>query len=222
MPVHDWTRVSAGIFHDFHHSWIEEIKRALNGGILPPDHDAHVERYAGGVGPDVLTLQSEDTGSEVTELEYYVRKQTSVVIRHASDDRVIALIEVVSPGNKASRHALRLFVEKAARVLSQGCHLLVLDLHPPTTRDPNGIHGAIWEEIEDSSYRQPPDKPLTLVAYSAGSLKTAYVEPVAVGDELVVMPLFLEPEAYINVPLEATYQAAWSGVPLRWRRVLTG
>ncbi len=27
MPVHDWTRVEAGIFHDFHHAWIEEIKR---------------------------------------------------------------------------------------------------------------------------------------------------------------------------------------------------
>ena len=25
MPVHDWTRVEAGIFHAFHHSWIEEI-----------------------------------------------------------------------------------------------------------------------------------------------------------------------------------------------------
>src|SRR5438309_561880 len=21
MPIHDWTRVEAGIFHDFHHSW---------------------------------------------------------------------------------------------------------------------------------------------------------------------------------------------------------
>ncbi len=27
IPVHDWTRVGAGIFHDFHHGWIEEIAR---------------------------------------------------------------------------------------------------------------------------------------------------------------------------------------------------
>ena len=33
MPVHDWTRVEAGIFHDFHHSWIEENKRSLNRGL---------------------------------------------------------------------------------------------------------------------------------------------------------------------------------------------
>jgi hypothetical protein len=28
MPVHDWTRVSDGAFHDFHMSWLLEIKRA--------------------------------------------------------------------------------------------------------------------------------------------------------------------------------------------------
>lgn len=31
MPIHDWTKVNAGIFHDFHHDWITMIKRALNG-----------------------------------------------------------------------------------------------------------------------------------------------------------------------------------------------
>ena len=34
------------------------------------------------------------------------------------------------------------------------------------------------------------------------------------------MPLFLEPEMYVNVPLEATYRAAYRGVPRRWRQVL--
>jgi hypothetical protein len=35
MPVHDWSRVSAGVFHDFHNTWIVELKNALNGGVLP-------------------------------------------------------------------------------------------------------------------------------------------------------------------------------------------
>src|SRR5438105_15802936 len=56
MPVHDWTRVTAGIFHHFHHAWIEEIARALNRGLLPSDHYALAEQIAGGLGPDVLTL----------------------------------------------------------------------------------------------------------------------------------------------------------------------
>jgi hypothetical protein len=36
------------------------------------------------------------------------------------------------------------------------------------------------------------------------------------------MPLFLTPEFYVNVPLEATYQAAWEAVPVFWRDVLSG
>ena len=80
----------------------------------------------------------------------------------------------------------------------------------------------MWEQIADNSYLAPPNKPLTLVAYSAGLSKTAYVEPVAVGDVLPDMPVFLEPSAYVNVPLEATYEAAWRRVPERWRRVLIG
>jgi hypothetical protein len=34
------------------------------------------------------------------------------------------------------------------------------------------------------------------------------------------MPLFLAPELYVMVPLEATYQAAWDTVPARWQRVI--
>lgn len=61
---------------------------------------------------------------------------------------------------------------------------------------------------------------MTLAAYETGPVTRAYIEPVAVGDALPDMPLFLEPEAYVRVPLEATYQAAYAAMPLRWRRVL--
>src|SRR5262249_1011825 len=63
MPVHDWTRVNAGIFHDFHPARIEEINGALNRGIPPPDHYALAEQIAGGLGPDVLTLQGPTNGA---------------------------------------------------------------------------------------------------------------------------------------------------------------
>jgi hypothetical protein len=243
MPVHDWTKVSAGTFHDFHLAWIAEIRNALNTGVLPPTYYAMAEQIAGNLGPDVLTLQTQGAASDgpgneseamtaveenppqvhfiaQTEMDEYVLKQRTLVIRHSSDDRIIALIEIVSPGNKSTRHALRSFVEKAAAALYRGYHLLILDLHPPGKRDPQGIHGAIWAEISDDSYTAPQVKPLTLASYSAGQIKKAYVEPLAVGQELPNMPLFLEPEEYVNVPLEMTYQGAWRGVPQRWRAVL--
>jgi hypothetical protein len=245
MPIHDWSRVSAGTFHHFHTSWIVEIGGALNAGLLPAGYYAMAEQMAGDVWPDVLTLQSSASNGEnvpedgrgaiavaeappkvrftaTAEIDLYVLKQHTLVIRHSSDDRIIALLEILSPGNKSSRHAFRAFLDKATAALAHGYHLLMVDLHPPTLRDPQGIHGALWEEIVEDTYVAPQDKPLTLAAYSAGLLKKAYVEPVAVGDLLPNMPLFLHPNSYVSVPLEATYQAAWRGVPERWRTVLEG
>jgi hypothetical protein len=34
------------------------------------------------------------------------------------------------------------------------------------------------------------------------------------------MPLYLTAEAYVTVPLEETYMAAYRSVPQRWRSVL--
>lgn len=64
MPMHDWERVEAGIYHDFHHEWISDIKGALNRGILPPNHYALAEQVAAGFGPDVLTLQGDPESHE--------------------------------------------------------------------------------------------------------------------------------------------------------------
>ncbi|MFN4258848.1 MAG: hypothetical protein ACK4RK_06090 [Gemmataceae bacterium] len=66
----------------------------------------------------------------------------------------------------------------------------------------------------------PACKPLTLAAYAAGPAVIAYVEPVAVGDVLTDMPLFLTAEDYINVPLAITYDRAYEGVPRYYRQVL--
>ena len=98
-----------------------------------------------------------------------------------------------------------------------GIHLLVVDLFPPGPRDPQGIHKAIWSEIVDDDFQLPPDQPLTLVAYSAGEVKRAFIEPVAAGAPLPDMPLFLEPDRYVPVPLEQTYQSAFAAVPRRWQ-----
>lgn len=245
MPIHDWTRVDAGIFHAFHHGWIEEVARALNRGLLPPDHYALPEQFAAGFGPDVLTLQEEqpDKGHPTrealpssagsvslappklqptaeTDMAFYRRKEKAVAVRHVSGDRIVAIVEIVSPGNKAARHPLRAFVAKAAELLDRQIHLLIVDLFPRGPRDPNGIHGEIWEEISGQEYGAPTDKPLTLVAYEAALTVRAYVVPAAVGDTISDMPLFLEPEKAVQVPLEATYTAAFAETPRRWRRVL--
>ncbi len=209
MPIHDWTRVDAGIFHHFHLEWIAEISRVLNRGLLPPNHYALAEEVAGPMEP------------EVTEIDLYAAKAKAIVIRHTSDHQIIAVLEIVSPGNKSSRQRLRAFVEKAENLLRAGVHLLIVDLFPPGSRDPQGIHKAVWDQFLDNDFELPFDKPLTLAAYTGGPWAEAFIEPTAVDAPLVDMPLFLAPDVYIPVPLEATYLSAWDAVPDFWRNVLT-
>src|SRR4051794_39516082 len=57
MPMHDWKRADRDVYHDFHTSWIVEIRRALNHGILPRGYFALAEKSTGAVIPDVVTLQ---------------------------------------------------------------------------------------------------------------------------------------------------------------------
>jgi hypothetical protein len=231
MPIHDWSRVEAGIFHDFHLSWMTTIGRVLNAEVLPSDHYALIEPHVAGFEPGVLTMKAAREGGESgprarfvaeTERDFYRRKQSTVTVRHVSGDAIVAMIEVVSPGNKSGRSALGKFVTKAAELVTREIHLLVLDLLPPGPRDPHGIHAAIWEEFAGEEFVPPSDKPLTLVSYEADMAIRAYIEPVAVGDVLPDMPLFLMPRRHVLVPLEATYQSAWEAVPRRWRAVIEG
>src|SRR5437762_2210348 len=107
MPVHDWTRVEAGIFHDFHNAWITEIRNTLNGGLLPRDYYALAEQHAGRSVNDVLTLHASQPNGEppplrlpsgatavaeappkvrrkLTAAETYRERRRSLAIRHVS------------------------------------------------------------------------------------------------------------------------------------------
>jgi hypothetical protein len=217
---------------------------ALNAGLLPSKYYALAEQIAGRTVPDVIALESagdETSSSESesggggvalaqspprvsfeleTDADVYAAMANRIAIRHISDHRVIAIIEIVSPGNKDKRSSLRDFVEKSATMLIEGIHLLVIDLIPPSRRDPQGIHKAIWDEIDEVEFTLPADRPLTLASYVGGLRKKAYIEPIAVHAVLPDMPLFLTPNFYVPTPLEATYQSALSAVPAYWRKKL--
>jgi hypothetical protein len=250
MPVHDWTRVGQGIFHAFHCAWITEIQRVLNTKVLPPGYYALAEQVTGTVLPDVLTLELTPRGREgadfrgetshaaeggglavavsppkvaivdhAEELSYATLRKT-VVIRHATDHRIVAFIEIVSLGNKVTSLELDRFLVKACSALKQRIHLLLIDLYPPGHNDPNGMHGALWNALGQSPFTAPLDKPLQCAAYEAAAGITAYVEPLAVGAPLPEMPVFLQPGYYVNVPLGPTYAAAFETLPAFWRAKL--
>ena len=247
MPIHDWTSVEEGISHSFHQQWVIAISNALNGGILPNDYYAMPELRSAGYEPDVLTLERfRRPGVEPTDArsgegdsatltlapptmqptaetdgDFYRRKQNVLVVRHASGDQMVAVIEIVSPGNKSSVRRFEDFIEKATTLLANDVHLLVLDLFPPGPRDPRGIHGAIWSELADHAYEPPVGKPLAALSYEAhhGGVR-AFVRHMAVGDAVPDVSLFLKWNACVQPPLTATCDTAFAVMPQRWRDVL--
>lgn len=238
-----------GAFHAFHTAWIAELQRALNERELPEGYYALAEQRTGEITPDVLTLQQVSspgisageppvgvTGSNpvaladappavttsdtVSEAMRIAARARQLVIRHVTGDRIVAILEIVSPGNKERRGAVDAFVQKAIAALDENIHIVILDLLPPGRFDNNGIHGVLWDRLQGQPYQVPADKPLTVAAYRAAGAVTCYVEPVAVGQELPAMPLFLDPDHYVNLPFAATYDAAYAGIPRHFQRML--
>ncbi len=112
------------------------------------------------------------------------------------------------------------FLQKTWELISQRVHLLIVDLFPPTKRDPQGVHKAIWDELEDDEFSLAGDRRLVVAAYDAGPPGVVYVEPVAVGDALPEMPLFLKPEFYVSAPLDSTYKTTWDAFPAPLKSLL--
>jgi hypothetical protein len=238
MPIHDWTAEDAGTFHDFHQGWVIRLRDLLNGGRLPPGHFAMTDQKVAGWEPDVVSLHTtppapdptRPTGTAVlerppkvrtvtrpeTEAGAYARRANRIVVKH-KEGNVVAVIDIVSPGNKDRSHSVNQFVGKVRDFLRKGVHVLFVDLFPPGDHDPNGLDDAIWSVWTDAPDDRPADKPLTAASYDAGNPFLAYVEPLAVGDPLPEMPLFLEPGIYVQCPLEESYQATWDARPVELR-----
>src|SRR4051812_25641459 len=58
MPMHDWTRVTPGTYHNFHFLWTSNLTNRLNAGLLPTGYFAMAEQIVGRPEPDVVTLQT--------------------------------------------------------------------------------------------------------------------------------------------------------------------
>jgi hypothetical protein len=244
MPMHDWTRVDAGTFHAFHLNWIGELQGALNDGCLPEGYYALAEQYAGGRIPDVLGLHESDPltnpppepngGGVATITKSRPRvderfsampkpvkgTSRSLAIRSTTGHRIVAFIEIVSPGNKDRDESVDAITNKVMAALAGGVHVLVLDPFPPGPSDPLGLHAIIWRRWTGDRDVPHPDRPLVLASYAAGEPVQAFVNRLAVGSAIPEMPLFLTPKKFVPVPLESTYTTAYRKMPSFWRNVI--
>jgi hypothetical protein len=245
MPMHDWAKVEPGIYHMFHGAWLYAIARVLNNGLLPAPYYALTEQRVATIEADILTLRPVETnhsppsppGRRTGAAEPAVglleraKKAAQLPARRITirDDRhqVLAVIELVSPGNIKDRENYAAFVGKATELLAAGIHLAVIDPFRPPKHAPGGLHAAIWKMVTRQRKGSKPftltaDRPLVAASYCASAAEVvAAVQTFAIGEPVPDIPLYLTAdEQYVTVPLEATYEAAWPEVPKVWRDVL--
>ena len=250
MPLHDWSRVESGIFHDFHASWITEIRNALNAGLLPDGYYALAEQHAGDYVADVLALHippspeqlepitfsasDRSGGTAVADAPPQISRrekieldileiQRRVSIRHLSSHRIVAILEIVSPGNKNNQSRFEQFVYKTVDAIQRRINVLLIDIHATGRFDRDGIHSIIRSLLAPHIAASiDPPRHSTLASYCPDPPRSVdmYVEHVEPEMPLPDMPIFLNPDRYVNVPLEATYLEAWKGMPAFWRNVV--
>ena len=245
MPLHDWTRVTPNDFHHFHGQWLTALSNALNHGLLPPGYYAMNEHVVPPFAPDVLTLGSRnhddlpaawlgDVGGGVatdTEVEVTLMggprtrekpPERRIAVRHAEGRRLVAVIEVVSPGNKANNEAIRSLVGKSVALLESGIHVSIIDVFPNPRRLPQGFGGAIWRSVRRAKADYAPKSSRTHSAFAARDRGAclAQFQSSEVGSPLPMLPLYLTENRCIKLPLEATYQTAWAGYPALLRPML--
>lgn len=240
MLIHDWTRVDAAYFHSFYLTWCSAISGALNNGSLPSSHYALCENHRDGRLPTFVELPESsspyhdpgDRGQMRFADEFTPRPsyhdtcshpeyaEKVITVRHANYHQVVAAVRMVTPQTKRSRYRLDQFLGWVVETVRSEISVLIIDLFRPGPNDFQGIHKSIWDEFVDNGFVLPRETPLTLASYVAKPIPKAFVEPTGVGRQLMNMPLFLDADAYVEVPLIASYEKAFDGEPKHVRDLL--
>lgn len=227
MPLHHWPNPHVP-WRSFHNHWIVRLVEYLNGGILPQGLQARPTETLVGIEPDVLLLQREDgwdTNGLRPQPTPLSTATTTAVLPPPADwpmvgiystydqSRLVAVIEVVSPGNKDRPEAIRAFVEKILFLLHDGIHVIIIDAislptHPlrasllQRLEQPEAIDHPLWVSSFCAVPEHDPTPRLTVREW-------AY--ECATGKPLPIVPLFLHSDQHwVMVDLESTYQSTLS------------
>jgi hypothetical protein len=218
-----------------HSGWAANITELLNERWLPPEFVAKEHTWGGGgrLEIDVATYErahapvpagpsrASNGPATVTLPQLYAPPVPTLtmpgvfpdhfevrVFNTEGGNRLVAAIELVSPGNKDRADERRAFAAKCAAYLQQGVSLLVVDV--VTTRRAN-LHNELVRLMEaKDEYLMPAETTLYAVSYRP-VLRGEKAEidlwpaPLAVGEALPTMPLRLIRDIFVPVELEMTY-----------------
>lgn len=214
----------------FHASWAVKLADALTEKLLPSEYIAEAMIHVGPfVEVDVATLDRSGsvplsgngaaTATAATRVWSPVAPAMELpatfpdtfevrVLSTESGPRLVAAIELVSPGNKDRIDERRAFCIKCASYLHQGVSLVLVDV--VTNRRAN-LHNELVRLIEAGpAFEVREDVPLYTMAYrplrrKGKNVIDVWSVPLALGDNLPLMPLALNADTVLPVDLEGAY-----------------
>jgi hypothetical protein len=219
-------------WESFHSSWATRIADALTENWLPPNYIAEEHAHMGpSVEIDVATFEREGVravengsgavatvGSKVWAppaadgvLPAVFPETFEVrVLNTDAGPKLVAAIELVSPGNKDRPAERRAFATKCASYLYQGISVIIVDI--VTNRRAN-LHNEILQVMEASALPLPAELSLYAVAYrplrrGSGDEIEVWRSPLALAQTLPTLPLGLRADLVIPVDFEASYVEA--------------
>ena len=144
-----------------------------------------------------------------------------VLIRRGGGE-LIAAIEIASPSNLTTEAPRQVLADKCRDLLRGGVHVCVFDPFPAAGRRPTLESLTVEDAAAEWQESRSPDEGLaaSYVSGGPGRMRTAYLQPVTVGDPLPAMPVFLTPGEYVSLTLEDSYGRAFAGVGRSVHRLL--
>jgi len=122
---------------------VEQKSGSKEGDVLTVETRAPTDRAQPPAGGTATLERPTARIERRLDRQHYAKKANRIVVRHHLGE-IVAVIEIVSPGNKDSIQALRDFTEKIAAFLDAGTHVVV-DLFPPTKREGSNSVAASYK-----------------------------------------------------------------------------
>jgi len=219
-------------WESFHSRWANSIADQLNE-VLPRRYFAEVQiRLGSQVEADVAEFERTETPEQTLAdgnaggvaiqawappaaamtIPVVFPDDLEVHVRDERDDaRLVAVVELVSPGNKDRAESRSAFAAKSAAYLYRGVGLITLDV--VTGRQFN-LHNELIDLLRfDMSFAMPEDALLYAVSYrpvKRGDADQIEVWPAVlkIGADLPVLPLALRGTQPVPLDLEAAYNHA--------------
>jgi len=119
---------------------------------------------------------------------------------------LVAAIEIVSPANKDRPEHRRAFVTKVAALLQQDVCVSVVDL---VTVRQSSLYAELLEHIDrvDPNLGPSPANLYSVSLRARGpSLLDLWYYPMAIGEPLPTLPVWLSAELRVLLPLETSYE----------------